>query len=65
MVEALKVFPYEATDAQVLGDPLFAAVGLDVARSRAMDWYVVNIRYGSVRYLGLENVSEVVMKYWY
>ena len=64
-VEALEVFPYEATDAQVLGDLLFAAIGLDVAHSRAMDWYVINIRYGSVGYLGLENVSEVVMKYWY
>ena len=70
------MFPCEARDAWVLGDLLFAAIGLSVVRGQAADWYIVDIqwaarvfeptvRYSSVRYLGLENVSEVVMEYWY
>ena len=70
------MFPCEARDAWVLRDLLFTAIGLSVVRGRAADWYVVDIqwasrvfeptvRYSSVQYLGLENVSEVVMEYWY
>ena len=61
-VDALEVFPDKAAYSWVFRDCLEIAIGKDIAQSRSIDRDVIDISYGSVGNLGLQDVSYVVMK---
>jgi len=62
-IKALEIFPYEAADSQVLGDGLVRSVILYITRSRTSNRNIVNVGYGCVGYLALQNICDIVMEY--
>src|SRR6267154_3035931 len=62
-IKTLEIFPYEVADSRVLGDCLVRTVVLYIARSRTSNRYIVDVGYGRVGYLALQNICDVVMEY--
>jgi len=61
-VESLKVLPNEATNTRILGVHLVRSVCLNIMGRWALDWHIVDIRNSRMRYLGLQDVGNIVVK---
>src|SRR6267154_4420707 len=62
-IKTLEIFPYEVADSRVLGDCLVRTIVLYITHSRTSNRNIVDVGYGCVGYLALQNICDVVMEY--
>jgi len=62
VVEVLEVFPDKVADFWIVRYAFFGTVSKVVSPCWAVDRDVIDVRYHSVRYFGLQNVGNIVVE---
>src|ERR1700677_1932381 len=63
-IHVFEVFPDKSTYSRVFGYGFECSVVPYIMRFRSFDRYVIDIWNGDMRNFGLQDIGDVIMKYW-